>query len=207
MERLKNITEFVVVANLENRALNAGISKAQNWWKNRHNNDTEPKKIESPSQAQITSPPLGAIPGQLLLTILRAQDLYESRLSAVTASTTERPYVVIECNQQRFQTSQADVNSSNRNPEWRDNNGPFGFNIFNPNGDRLTLWVQQQDSLRMMKRSEPKTLGMCEVNVNQLIGQQQAWIPLRKDNKPVGQVLVQVVFHHRDDLPPSYDKI
>ncbi|CAF4528211.1 unnamed protein product, partial [Rotaria magnacalcarata] len=35
MKGLENITEFVVVSNLENRVLNAAISKGQDWWKHR----------------------------------------------------------------------------------------------------------------------------------------------------------------------------
>ena len=208
MDNLKNITEFVVISNLENRALNAGISKAQNWWKNRHSS-TQPEKVEHSSRTPVASAPIGTIPGQLLITVLQGRDLHESRLSMITASasSTERPYVVLECNQQRFQTASADSNSSNRNPQWQVNNGPFGFNVFNPHADRVTIWVQQQDSLRMMKRNEPKTLGMCEINVSQLIEQEQAWLPLRKDNKPVGQILLQIAFASKDDQPPAYDKI
>ena len=105
------------------------------------------------------------------------------------------------------QTAPADSTSYNRTPQWRSNNGPFGFNIFNPHADRLIIWVQQEDPLRMIKRNEPKTLGMCEINVSQLIGEKQAWLPLRKDNKPVGQVLLQIVFSSKDDQPPPYDQV
>ena len=85
MDRLKNITEFVVVSNLENRALNAGISKAQNWWRNR-NNSTQPEKIEHSPRSTVAAAPIGTIPGQLLITVLQGRDLYESRLSTMTAS-------------------------------------------------------------------------------------------------------------------------
>lgn len=214
MDRVAGITEFVVISNLENRALNAGINKAQQWWKNRHNNDNnhypnEPiNNIPTSSPNRITSPPIGVIPGQLLITILRGQDLHESRLSMISASASERPYVVIECNQQRFQTGQADSNSTNRNPQWSLNNGSFGFNIFNPDNDRLTIWIQQQDSLRVMKRNESKVLGICEINVNRLINHEQVWVPLRKDNKPVGQVLLQIAFLPKNNLspPPPYSE-
>jgi hypothetical protein len=215
MENLKNITEFVVVSNLENRALNAGISRAQNWWKNHNNRDDNngnnppPQRVNPIPQAQAAaSPPIATVPGQLLVTIVRGQDLHESRLSILTGATSsssssEHPYVVLECNNQRFQTAQADSQSSNRNPQWSSNNGPFGFNIFDPYVDRLVIWVQQ-DSFRMMKRNEPKTLAMGEINVSQLIGQQQVWVPLRKDNKPTGQILLQVTFYAKNDPPPPY---
>ena len=203
MDRIKNITEFVVISNLENRALNTGISKAQNWWKNR-NSQTSTDSASSVAQSQPKSIPLvGEIRGQLLITVVRGKDLHESRF----ASSTTRPYVVLECNQQRFQTAQSEPNSSVRHPEWSDNNGPFGFNIFQPNIDRLNVWFQQQDPLRKLKGNEAKTLGTCEINVNQLIGQEQVWIPLRKDNKPVGQILIQITFLPKDDLPPAYEKI
>jgi len=126
---------------------------------------------------------------------------------AASASSSERPYVVLECNQQRFQTIQADSNSSNRNPQWTSNNGPYSFNIFNPYVDRLTVWIQQQESLRVLKRNEPKMLGMCEVNIKRLIDQEQVWLPLRKDNKPAGQVLLKVVFIPRETQPRSYNRI
>ena len=188
MENLKNITEFVVVSNLENRALNAGINKAQNWWKNRHNHN------ESQQIFQTTSPPIIQNSGQLIIKILRAQDIHESRLSILSPSSSQRPYIVIECNKQRFQTTPADSNSTNRNPYWTSGNGPFFFNISNPNMDSLVIWVQQQDQLRIIKGNESKMLGMSEINISQLIDQEQLWLPLRKDNKPAGQVLLQTIF-------------
>lgn len=206
MDRIKDITEFVVIANLENRAINAGISKAQNWWKNRHNHTNTDSASSASAPLAIAQPvsiPISEIRGQLIITVLRGQDLYESRFSSSSA----RPYVVLECNQQRFQTSQAETQSSNRHPEWSNNNGPFGFNIFHPNNDRLTVWLQQQDPLRKLKGNETKILGTCEIAVNQLIGQEQVWLPLRKDNKPVGQIQIQIMFLPKDDLPPAYDKV
>jgi len=227
MDKLINITEFVVVSNLENRALNAGINKAQNWWKNRHNDNApirvnqgaSPRRMETPVQVapprvietpgQFASPRIMELPGQLTITILLAQDLHESLLSAFAASApiAERPYVVIECNQQRFQTIQADSNSTNRNPQWTSGNGPFNFKISNADVDHLTVWIQQQESLRVLKRNEPKMLGMCEINVKRLIDQEQVWLPLRKDNKPAGQVLLKVVFIPRETQPRSYNRI
>jgi hypothetical protein len=216
MENLKNITEFVVVSNLENRALNAGINKAQNWWKNRHNsNEPLPNEPQAIPQAtlpqatlsQATLPPFIGTPGQFMITILRGQDLHESRLSMIAASASERPYIIIECNQQRFQTMPADSNSTNRNPQWTTGNGPFGFNIYNLGADRLTIWVQQQESLRVLKRNESKMLGMGEINVRQLIDQQQVWLPLRKDNKPAGQVLLQIFVNSSNQSSASYNKI
>ncbi len=206
MEQLKYITEFVVVSNLENRALNAGIDKAQNWWRNRHNNSPPDNRINPIRQPQVATPRMRAIPGQLLVTVLRGQDLHEPRLSMLTGSTSfsEHPYVVIECNQQRFQTTQADSNSSNRNPRWSSNNGPFEFDVFNAYADRLTIWIQQ-DSVHMIKRNERKTLGMGEINISQLIGQRQIWLPLRKDNKPAGQILLQITFFSNNDSPPPYN--
>lgn len=211
MDRVAGITEFVVISNLENRALNAGINKAQKWWKNRHNN-SQNQPINNIDDInintnQINAPSIGNTRGQLLITILHGQDLHESRLSIISGNSSERPYVIIECNQQRFQTSPADTNSTNRNPQWSTNNGPFEFNIFNPNNDRLTIWIQQHDALRAMKRSEPKMLGTCEINVKQLINHQQIWLPLRKDNKPAGQILLRIVYLLKDDMPPSYDSI
>jgi hypothetical protein len=229
MDRLAEITEFVVVSNLENRAINAGINKAQNWWKNRHNSadpvysprpepmysprpdpmytpQPEPKYTPRPEPKVIpqdASPPIDPVPGQLLITVISAQDLRESRLSMITGSSSERPYVVVDCNQQRFQTMQADSHSSNRNPQWTSGNGPFGFDIFNPTGDRVTIWVQQHDALRVIRHGQPKILGMCEVNVGQLIGQKQAWLALRKDNRPAGQLLIRIVFIPKEPLPPK----
>jgi hypothetical protein len=264
MDRFLDITEFVVVANLENRAINYGIDKAKNLWRNRHNKDGPPinnvnnipnqvpppqmnnyqgqfasppindyrRQVASPPindyrrqvpsapindyqgqfasapindyRRQVSPPSMGVIPGQLLVTVLRGEDLYEPRLSMLSAASSERPYVVIECNQQRFQTAQASSHSPNRNPKWTSKNGPFTFNIFDPNADRLTVWIQQDPPL--MKHTGPKMLGMCEINVGQLIGQQKAWLPLRKDNRPAGQVLLEIAFLSEEDLdaPPPY---
>jgi hypothetical protein len=215
MDRFAEITEFVVISNLENRALNAGINKAQQLWRNRHNNNNN--NINQPINnvdgiPQVPSapppPPIRINRGRIFITILRAQDLQGSRLSMLTssASSPERPYIVIECNQQRFQTTQADSKSTNQNPQWSSNNGPFGFNIYNPNSDRLTVWIQQQDLFHVMKRNGTKMLGMCEINVGQLIDQERAWLPLRKDNKPAGQVLIEIVFDPTEERPPAYNR-
>jgi hypothetical protein len=208
MRRFAEITEFVVVSNLENRAIDAAINKVQQRWRNHHNNNNQPINNNN-IIPRAASPPIGANRGRLFVTILSAQDLQGSRLSMFSSCTAspERPYVVIECNQQRFQTTQASSNSTNRNPQWTSNNGPFGFNIYNPNRDRLTVWIQQQDLLHVMKNNGTKMLGMCEINVSQLIDQERTWLPLRKDNRPAGQVLIEIVFHPMEERPPAYNRI
>lgn len=205
MDRFKSITEFVVVSNLENRALNAGINKAQNWWRNHHKhegpvpNGEEAKAI--PHQPVV--PLLGAS-GRLVITILHGQDMHESRLTMLSASAsasmeTERPFVVIECNQQRFQTAPAEANSTAQNPQWLTNNGPFSFNIYNVHQDRLMIWVQKANSIPLLKRSEPKVLGTCNILVQELVNNKEAWLPLIKDNKPAGQVLIRSEFEPNDN--------
>ncbi|CAF2699796.1 unnamed protein product [Rotaria sp. Silwood2] len=193
MKHLIHITEFVVVSNLENRIIDAGINKAENWWKNRHNHS------KSQQISEMTSSPIVEKSGQLIIEILRTQDLHESRSSMLTTTSFKRPYVIIECNKQRFQTTQADSNSTNRNSYWTSGNGPFCFNISNLNMDYLTIWVQQQDRLRVIKGNESKMLGMCEINISQLIHQEQVWLPLRKDNRPAGQILLQIVFIPKEE--------
>ncbi|CAF2979552.1 unnamed protein product [Rotaria socialis] len=232
MDRLENITEFVVVSNLENRVLNAAISKGQDWWKHRRdhnqpnqpnqpNQSNQPNQPNQPNQSnqpnqgnvpqsipQTSAPtPIVGVPGYLTITILRAEDLREPPLSMIKASisSSDRPYVIVECNQQRFQTLQADSNSSNRHPQWTSGNGPFGFNIFNPYTDHLTVWVQGQDPLRIIKNDKVKILGMCEMNVSRLIGEKQMWLPLRDGNKPAGQLLLQCVFRPSERPPPPYN--
>ena len=208
MERLKNITEFVVVSNLENRALNAGIGKAQNWWRNRHQPDHQEPVPDAarPAVAIASAPPLEQS-GQFYLTVLRAQDLAESRLSMVGVSPKERPYVVLEFNQQRFQTLEADPSSTHRNPQWTRDNGPFLFKIFDAESDRLTIWIQQTDPLRVLKGNDAKVLGAGEINLRQLRDQEQIWLPLRKEGKPAGQVLIQVRFSSHEKPSASYNKV
>ena len=207
MESLKGITEFVVVSNLENRALNAGIGKAQNWWRNRHQRDGPLPEAPRPVAAEASAPVLEQSPGQFFLTVLRAQDLAESRLAMLGALPKELPYVVLECNQQRFQTLPADPSSSQRNPQWTRDNGPFLFKASNVNFDRLTIWIQQTESLRVLKGHDAKILGVCEINLSQLQGQEQMWLPLRKDNRPAGQVLIQLRFSSNERSSTSYNKV
>lgn len=222
MERLKHITEFVVISNLENRALNTGINKAQKWWKSRKDEDeptrdsataasavvTEPKVV--PQQSSV--PLLGAV-GQILITILRGKDLPESRLATIGASASlsidnERPFVIIECNQQRFQTLQAESYSSPQNPQWTTYNGPFAFNVYDVHQDRLMVWVQKANPVALVKRKEPKTIGTCHIQIQQVLtDEQEVWIPLRKDNKPVGQILIRVEFRSNEKLTSSFDKV
>ncbi|CAF2066297.1 unnamed protein product [Rotaria magnacalcarata] len=211
MKGLENITEFVVVSNLENRVLNAAISKGQDWWKHRqdHNQPNQANQgnvSQSIPLASAPTPTVG-IPGYLTITILRAQDLHEPPLSMIKASisSSDRPYVIVECNQQRFQTLQADSNSSNRHPQWTSDNGPFGFKIFNPHTDHLTVWVQGQDPLHIIKNSKVKILGMCEINVSRLIDEKQMWLPLRYGNQPAGQLLLQCCFTPSERPPPPYN--
>ncbi|UJR20534.1 hypothetical protein I4U23_023661 [Adineta vaga] len=186
MGHLKNIKKSIIAPNL-----NDGIHKAEDWWKDRQNHVIPIRLVQSSSTISTVENS-----GQLILTVLRAEDLYESRLSILTSCTNfvERPYVILECNYQRFRTSQSDSTSTNRNPQWTSANGPFHFNIRNSNNDRLTIWVQQHDPLHGVAHNEPKMLGTCDINVRQLIDQQQIWLPLRKYNRPVGQILVQVSF-------------
>ena len=207
MESIKSITEFVVISNLENRALNAGISKAQNWWRQRHQ-PGEPHDQRPTPVPEATAKPSIGLSGQLTITVLRGKHLAESRLAMLKASS-DRPYIVLEYNQQRFETERADSTSSSQDPQWSSNNGPFTFQIHNSHTDRLTLWVQQRDLLHLLKQNEPKLLGIGEINVQQLIGQTDVWIPLRKDNRPAGQVLVRIHFRSHEKSvssspPPPY---
>ena len=207
MEGIKNITEFVVISNVENRALNAGISKAQNWWRQRHHAGPSHDQRSTPLPEAVAQPSMG-LSGQLTITVLRAKHLAESRLAMIKALS-DRPYIVLEYNQQRFETERADATSSSQDPQWSSNNGPFTFQIHNLHTDRLTVWVQQRDVLHMLKKNEPKLWGIGEINVQQLIGQGDVWIPLRKDNRPAGQVLVRIRFRSLEKSessspPPPY---
>ncbi|CAF5158310.1 unnamed protein product, partial [Rotaria sp. Silwood1] len=66
--RAGRITEWVVISNLENRAVNAACDKAQDWWKNRKNNKHDshassaspvpsPQPLPSQSQTKYPIPP------------------------------------------------------------------------------------------------------------------------------------------------------
>ncbi|CAF0797030.1 unnamed protein product [Adineta ricciae] len=185
MERLRNIKESGIIPNL-----NDGLHKAEGWWKNRQDHVIPIRVIQSSPSPIIENP------GQLILTVVRAEDLHQSRLSKLTQRTTivERPYVVIECNHQRFQTAQADTISTNRNPQWTFDSGPFAFKVMNSNTDRVTIWIQQDDPVHAVARNARKVLGICDINVRHFLDQERVWMPLRRDNRPAGQLLLKVSF-------------
>jgi len=57
--RIGQITEWVVVSNLENRAVNAACDKAQGWWRDRKQKKPDSHTASAnppPSQPQTTSP-------------------------------------------------------------------------------------------------------------------------------------------------------
>ena len=87
------------------------------------------------------------------------------------------------------------------------NNGPYAFNIYNVHQDYLTIWVHKHNSLPLLKRNEPKLLGSCDIQVQQLIMEKQTWFALRKDTKPAGQVLIQIEFRSNGHLSTPMNKI
>jgi hypothetical protein len=195
--RVGQITEWVVVSNLENRAVNAACDKAQGWWK-----DRKQKKPDShggaagstppPSQSQIKSasplpqyqqaqasympppgpppPPMGA--GHLLITVSNVEGLNQWG-----------PLLVImECNHQRYQTTFGQYPQQ------------FSFPVYQFDYDQLFIWIQTEHQQQAIAHGEIPIRFLLNDN-NNWCPQQQRWIPLRDHyNGPAGQILVNVEY-------------
>ena len=194
--RIGNITEWVVVSNLENRAVNAACDKAQGWWHNRkqdkHNqhdkhaasNTPPPPPSKSqvaypapspqypPQQASYMPPPpppsMGS--GQLLISVNHLDGLNQWGPLIV----------VIECNYQRYQIPFSQFQQQ------------FTFPINQIDYDQVLVWVQTEH--------QQQTVGHGEIPVRILLNdqwnsQQQRWIPLRDQyNGPAGQILINAEY-------------
>ena len=191
-----HITEWVVVSNLENRAVNAACDKAQGLWNNRKKNKhhshaasaspvpSPPPPIQSqtnypppytqyqPQQASYMPPPPPSMGNnQLLITVNNVEGLNQWG-----------PLIVVmECNHQRHQTTTEQFQQQ------------FSFPIYQFDYDQLFVWIQTQNQQQTIAHGEIPIRVL--LNSNNWSPQQQRWIPLRDPyNGPAGQILVNVEY-------------
>ncbi|CAF1264886.1 unnamed protein product [Didymodactylos carnosus] len=226
--RIGRITEWVVVSNLENRAVNAACDKASDLWKNRNNkNKKEPPPQFQPPQAvaaaaqptyvppkpdqpaflldqsqqqynpyqQQQYPPqpqyynspqplMNGPPSQLIVTIQCVQDLHTINYNQQFPM---MPYVILECNYQRHQTSPLYQSGT----QWiSSGTSQFIFPLNNIEMDRFFVWIQDgQNQQNLLARGEFSVRWLFDNSR----GQQQQWLPLRNQyDQPAGQILVSI---------------
>jgi len=204
--RIGNITEWVVVSNLENRAVNAACDKAQGWWKdrkhNKHDSHAAPAGPTPPPQPPLQSqtkypaplpqyppqqasymppppPPPSTGCGQLLINVSHLEGLNQWGPLIV----------VIECNYQRYQIPFNQFQQQ------------FTFPINQFDSDQLFIWVQTEYQQQTVAHGEIPVRVLLNNN-NNWSPQQQRWIPLRDQyNGPAGQILVNI--EYRANYPPA----
>jgi len=221
LDRFGQITEWVVVSNLENRAVNAACDKTQQWWKNRKHDkhdshgpsaNSVPTPPPPPSQTpfpqyqpqqatympppsqtpfpqyqpqQATYMPPPSLPppsmgcSQLLINVNHIEGLNE-----------RGPLIVIiECNQQRYQTTLGQHQQQ------------FSFPIYQFDYDQLSIWIQTEYQQQTIAHGEIPVRILLNNN-NNWTSQQQKWIPLRDQyNSPAGQLLVNI--EYKTNYPPA----
>ncbi|CAF0715271.1 unnamed protein product [Adineta steineri] len=201
--RIGQITEWVVVSNLENRAVNAAVDKTQDWWKNRKQNkrhDSHPASVNQgpissppplppppPSQPQASypqyqpqqpyyqppPPPTSMGGGQLLLSVNHIEGL--NQWGPLVA--------IIECNQQRNQITLGQFQQQ------------FSFPIYQFDYDQLFIWIQTEHQQQTIAHGEIPVRILLNNNNNWSAQPQQRWIPLQDNsNGPSGQVLVNIEY-------------
>ena len=193
--RIGNITEWVVVSNLENRAVNAACDKAQGWWRNRKNdkNTSQPPSASAvpppppppsqtkyaapgpqyqPQQASYMPPPPPSMGrGQLLINVNQVDGL--NQWGPLT--------VIMECNHPRYQTTLGQYQQ-------------FSFPIYQFDYDQLFIWIQAEHQQQTIAHGEIPVRILLNNN-NNWSPQQQRWIPLRDQyNGPAGQLLVNTEY-------------
>lgn len=204
--RVGRITEWVVVSNLENRAVNAACDKAQGWWKNRKHdkhhphgasaNATPPPPPPVQSQAKYPDPspqyppqqgfyappppPPSMGGGQLIISVNQIDGLNQWGPLLV----------VIECNYQRYTIPFSQFQQQ------------FTFPINQIEYDQVLFWIQTEYQQQTMAHGEIPVRVLLNNNSNQWAPQQQRWIPLRDHyNGPAGQLLI--TFEYRTSYPSA----
>jgi hypothetical protein len=204
LDRFGQITEWVVVSNLENRAVNAACDKTQQWWKNRKHDKhdshgpspnsvpTPPPPLSQtpfpqyqPQQATYMPPPPPSLPppsmgyNQLLINVNHIEGLNQGGPLIV----------IIECNQQRYQTTLGQYQQQ------------FSFPIYQFDYDQLFIWIQTEYQQQTIAHGEIPVRILLNNN-NNWTPQQQKWIPLRDQyNAPAGQLLVNI--EYKTNYPPA----
>lgn len=200
--RVGRITEWVVVSNLENRAVNAACDKAQDWWKNRKHKKpdkhdkhaasagptpppppTQSKQQQQQQQASYMAapPPTSTGGGQLLVTVNQVDGL--NQWGPLT--------VVIECNYQRYQIT------------FKQFQQQYSFPINQFDYDQVFVWIQTEYQQQTIAHGEiPLRILLNNNNNWNNQQQQQRWIPLRdQQNNPAGQLLVSA--EYRTNYPSA----
>ena len=201
--RVGRITEWVVVSNLENRAVNAACDKAQGWWSHRKDKkhgdrpaSGAPPPAHVPSHTKSATsyphvePPQAAYmppASQYPPTSMGCSHL-SIAVNHVEGLNQWGPLmVIIECNQQRYQTSLSQAQQQ------------FTFPVYQFDYDQLFVWVQAESQQQTVAHGEIPVRILLNNN-NTWTGQQQRWIPLRDQyNGPAGQVLVN--FEYKTAYP------
>jgi hypothetical protein len=200
------ITEWVVVSNLENRALNAGINKAQGWWHDRkqHKHDRQPGSNTPtpppPSQSQTKYPALSPQypPQQASYMPPPQQASYMppppppsmgSGQLLITVNHVEGLnqrgplIVVIECNYQRYQIPFSQFQQQ------------FTFPINQIDYDQFLVWIQTEHQQQTVAHGEIPVRVLLNNNQWNSQQKQQRWIPLRDHyNGPAGQILISAEY-------------
>lgn len=197
VDNIGRITEWVVVSNLENRAVNAACDKAQGWWKNRKHEKHEKHGSHAASSSPVPPPPSQSQPqypapfpqyssqqasymppppsmggGQLLITVNQVEGLNQWGPLVV----------IIECNYQRYQIP------------FKQFQQQFIFPINQFDSDQLFIWVQTEQQHQTIAHGEIPIRVLLNNN-NNSASQQQRWIPLRDNyNGPSGQLLINIEY-------------
>jgi hypothetical protein len=207
--RFGQITEWVVVSNLENRAVNAACDKAQGWW---HNRNKDKHHSHTASAGPTPPPPVAAAPppvqSQINYPTSYAQyqpqqasymppppppsmgnDQFSISVNHVEGLNQWGPLIVIiECNHQRYQTTLGQSQQQ------------FSFPIYQFNNDQLFIWIQTEHQQTIAQGDIPVRVLLN--NSNNWSPQQQRWIPLRDQyNGPAGQLLVNI--EHKANYSPA----
>lgn len=211
--RAGRITEWVVISNLENRAVNAACDKAQDWWKNRkhkkdHPHDAPPNATSPPpppvqppakypdpppqyppaqyppQQGYYMPPPPPMGNGQLIISVNQIDGL-----------TQWGPLlVVIECNYQRYTIPFSQFHQQ------------FTFPVHQVDYDQVLFWIQTEYQQQTVAHGEIPVRILLNDNNSQWPAQQQQqrWIPLRDNyNGPAGQLFVSAEYRTNYSSTPT----
>jgi hypothetical protein len=199
-----HITEWVVVSNLENRAVNAACDKAQGWWHDRKqhkhhshaasNNPPPPPPPQSEakypappppqSEAKYPAPSPQYAPQQASYMppppSMGAGQLLISVNHIEGLNQWGPLIVVIECNYQRYQIPFNQFKQQ------------FTFPVNQIDYDQFLVWIQTEQQQQTVAHGEIPVRVLLN---NQWNTAQQRWIPLRDNyNGPAGQILINAEY-------------
>lgn len=210
--RVGRITEWVVISNVENRAVNAACDKAQDWWKNKKNKknhnkhhqdvpqqtagslppDTKSMAAEAaaypsyPPQQQAPSymaPPPPPPPGPSM-----GPGQLAINVNYVDGLNQWGPLIVIlECNHQRYHINLGQQQQQQQQQK-------YSFPIYQFDYDQLLVWIQTEYQSQTIAHGEIPIRILLNGN-NGWTPSQQRWVPLRDQyNGPSGQVSVNIEY-------------